>query len=94
MVRRAADGTEQVLRGAAFAGIERWILRDIVAAGPATAADYMAPLQGDYGGMAPTEGIATHVRAPSVLVGEVELVPVAGDPRQLPSFPPPALADR
>lgn len=94
LVRRHLDGTEEVLRGAAFAGVERWLLRDVVAAGGSVEADFMAPLQGGYGGQAPTEGIASHVRAPSVLVGEVELVPVPGDPRELPALPPPPLAGK
>jgi hypothetical protein len=89
VVKRHADGTEEVFRSAGFAGVERWILRDMVAAGASVELDFMAPLQGGYGGLAPTEGIASRVRAPTVLVGEVELVPAPGDPRQVPTLEPP-----
>lgn len=89
--KRYADGREEVLRGARLAGVERWLLRDIVAAGPSVDVDYLAPLvAGDFGGMRPTEGLVTHARVPWLLVGEVELVPDPGDPMAAPAVPPPA----
>jgi hypothetical protein len=91
--RRYADGREEPVRGLTFAGVERWLLRDIVAAGPEEEGDYFAPLVGtSYAALSPTEGMASHLWAPSVLVGEVEVVPSPADPRELPVLPPP-LAD-
>jgi hypothetical protein len=92
VTRVRADGSEETLRGATFAGVERWMLRDILAAGAPLDQDYLAPMSGSYGGLAPTEGMASRVRAPAVLIGEVELVPTPGDPRQLPALSPPPLA--
>lgn len=90
VVRRYADGREELVRGAAFAGIERWILRDVAAAGPERAIDYFAPLSGnDYASLAPTEGMASHLAGPELLIGEVEIVPAPADPRELPVLPPP-----
>ena len=78
------------MRGAQFASIDRWILRDIVVAGPEREGDYFAPLFGsDVWGMSPTEGIAAHVRGPELVVGEVELVPAPADPRAVPVLPAP-----
>ncbi|MEZ4238388.1 MAG: metallopeptidase TldD-related protein [Myxococcota bacterium] len=90
VVRRHADGREERLRGAQFAGIERWILRDVMAAGPERQGDYFAPLSGtNVFGLGPTEGIPCHIRGPELLVGEVELVPAPGDPRAVPVLTPP-----
>lgn len=91
VIKRWADGREEVYRGARLAGVERWLLRDISAAGPTVQADWLAPLlPGDWGGLRPTEGIVTRTRAPEVLVGEVEIVPDPGDPMNVPALPPPA----
>lgn len=88
--KRWADGREEVLRSARLAGVQRWLLRDVVAAGPGVDADHLAPaIAGDWGGLRPTEGIVSHVRAPAVLIGEVELVPDPGDPMDKPVTPPP-----
>jgi hypothetical protein len=89
IVRRYADGREEPLRGAAFAGVHRWVLRDIVAAGPVGHSDYMAPASGGYAGLGPTEGMPSRMTAPDVLVGEMELVPAPGDPRAIAALPPP-----
>jgi hypothetical protein len=93
LIRRYADGREEQVRGAVFAGVERWVLRDVVAAGPVREADWFAPFSGrDYTGLAPTEGMASHGSAPEVLIGEVELVPAAPEPRQVPVLPAPVAA--
>jgi TldD protein len=94
VVKRWADGREETFRGARLSGVERWLLRDIVAAGPSVQTSYLAPLMPDsWGGMRPTEGLVTRARAPEVLVGEVEVVPSPGDPMEVPAVPPPPLAE-
>jgi predicted Zn-dependent protease len=95
VVKRWADGREEVFRGARMSGVQRWLLRDIVAAGRAVETDYLAPLvPGDWGGMRPTEGVVSRAKGPVVLVGEVEIVPDPGDPMEVPVIPPPAPAVR
>jgi hypothetical protein len=84
-----ADGHSDILRGASFTGIERFVLRDIVAAGPQREGLFMASTRG-YGGLGPTEGMPTYLSAPDVLVGEVEIVPAPGDPQDVPLIPAPA----
>jgi hypothetical protein len=90
IVKRYADGREEPLRGARFAGVHRWVLRDIVTAGPLGHSDYMAPAIGGYAGLGPTEGIPCRITAPDVLVGEMEIVPAPGDPRAVAALPPPS----
>ncbi len=88
-----SDGTEELFRGGAFVGVERWLLRDIVAAGPVTEAAYLAPPSGSSGGwswLGPTEGLPTWISAPSVLIGEAEIVPTPGDDQDRPVVPAPA----
>lgn len=86
-----ADGREELLRGARFAGVHRWVLRDIVAAGPQVEGSFMQNARGgDTSNLGPTEGLPTWLSAPSVLIGEMELVPDQGDPRAVPVLPPPA----
>ncbi len=89
IVRVFADGREQPVRGAAFASVHRWVLRDIAAAGPAVEGTWYAPneLGGDR--FTVTSGLPTFTRAAEVLVGEMELVPVGGDPDERPVVPPP-----
>jgi len=89
IVRRYDDGREEPLRGAAFAGVHRWVLRDIVAAGPVTSMDYMAASTGGASTLGPTEGLPCRITGPEVLVGEMELVPTPGDPRAVAALPPP-----
>ncbi len=91
VIRHYADGREEVLRGAAFASVQRWILRDIVAAGPDARGSFLAPLVGGYASLDPTEGLASALTAPAVLLGEAELVPSPGDPRDVAVLPPPDL---
>lgn len=89
IVRRYADGREERVRGAAFANVARFVLRDILAAGPSHASSYMMPLDGDFGSLAATEGKAAWTSAPAVVVGEMEVVPRSGDPRDVPVLPHP-----
>lgn len=90
IVKRFADGREEVLRGAAFAGVSRLVLRDLVAAGGPVTGVWMASGQGaSETGLGPTEGLATWARVPSVLVGELELVPRPSDPNDVPVLPLP-----
>lgn len=93
-VRRYADGREEPLRGGSFSGVQRWLLRDIVAAGPQRSGAYLAA-EGDSDaryGRQPASGLVTWLSAPDVLIGEVEVVPRSGDPDDLPAYPAPALA--
>jgi predicted outer membrane lipoprotein len=91
IVRVSADGSEQVLRGARFGSVDRWILRDIVAAGPSSAATYLmgvSPGSSPYG---PTNGLPAWLRAPDVLVGEIEVLPAPPNRRDAPVLPHPAV---
>ncbi|MBW1877038.1 MAG: hypothetical protein JRI25_00855 [Deltaproteobacteria bacterium] len=92
IVRRYTDGREEHLRGAQFAGVQRFVLRDIVAAGEQMEGSFMASTMGNPWTYGPTEGLPTWISAPSVLVGEMELVPSPGDPKTVPLVPPPALS--
>jgi hypothetical protein len=92
IVRRYADGREEPLRGAQFAGVQRFVLRDIVAAGEQLEGSFMASTNGEPWTYGPTEGLPTWISAPAVLVGEMELVPSPGDPKTVPVVPPPALS--
>lgn len=88
-----ADGREEPLRGAAFAGVQRFVLRDVQAAGEQVTASFLAPASGgdSYAFLGPTEGMPTRISAPEVLIGELELVPTPGDPDEVPVLPrPPA----
>lgn len=89
LVRRYADGREEIVRGANFAGVSRLVLRDLVAGAPVEGA-WMASSEGPTEtGLGPTEGLATWARVPSVLVGELELVPRQSDPNDVPVLPLP-----
>lgn len=82
-----ADGRTEVLRGARIVGVERWLLRDIVAAGELNTGTWLAPT-GSFGSGA-TSGLPVLTLAPDVLVGEVEIVPSPGDPRDANVLEPP-----
>ncbi len=86
VVRVWADGRQERLRGAAFANVERFVLRDIVAAGTQREATWTAPMQWSAG---TTNGFPTWTSAPDVLIGEMEVVPRSGDPTDAPVVPPP-----
>lgn len=91
LIRRYQDGREEVVRGAVFTGVQRFILRDIAAAGVQRQTSYLIDGTGDPAGFTPTGGLPTWMSAPDVLIGEMELVPTSGDPRSLPIVPAPAV---
>ncbi|MEZ4319432.1 MAG: metallopeptidase TldD-related protein [Myxococcota bacterium] len=93
VVRVYADGREEVLRGARFASVQRFVLRDIALAGEQRTGTFLAPIAGDYASMSPTEGMPTRISAPDILVREIELVPTSGDPRDKPVLAPRAATD-
>lgn len=84
-----SDGTRKELRGARFTGVQRWILRDIVGAGRTTNRTFMIPSSPGGGLYSPTQGLPTLLHAPSILVGEMELIPAPGDPKSVPVLPHP-----
>lgn len=88
IVRVRADGSEEVVRGATFAGVERFLLRDIALSGPVRMGTHLAPADGDPAYLSPIEGMPTLVVGPDVLVREIELVPVSRDPRDTPVLHP------
>ncbi len=85
------DGREERLRGAAFASVQRWALRDIVDTGASSEGSFLAPFGRSVSSLGPTTGLPSWISAPDVLVGEVELVPQRGDPRDVPLLPAPDL---
>jgi TldD protein len=85
-----ADGREEPLRGAAFTKVDRWVLRDIVAAGEQVEGRYLAPFEPGGMSFSPIVGMPTTLSVPTVLVEELELVPVNADPRSKPAVPTPA----
>jgi TldD protein len=91
LVKHFLDGHEELVRGAQFSGVHRWVLRDVAAAGANTDGSYMAPSQsgGSFSNLQPTEGLPTFLSVPTVLIGEMELVPQPGDPREVPVITPP-----
>ncbi len=92
IVKVFADGHEEELRGAAFSGVHRWVLRDIIAAGKTVGGSFMAvPDDGSPVGLGATGGLATYLSTPEVLIGEMEIVPTPGDPRDLPVILPPKM---
>ncbi|MFT6374803.1 MAG: putative Zn-dependent protease [bacterium] len=91
LIRRYQDGREETVRGAVFTGVQRFILRDIAAAGTQRQTSYLIDGTGDPAGFTPTGGLPTWMSGPDVLIGEMELVPTAGDPRSLPIVPAPTV---
>ncbi len=87
--RLHADGREEPVRNLTFASVHRWVLRDIVAAGPQHQTTYLAPALSGQPTWAPTAGLPTFISAPNVLIGEMEIVPVSGDPKDAHVVPPP-----
>ena len=96
VVRLFADGREELVRGARFADVQRWVLRDILAVGTQRSGSFMAHADpsGSAAGLSPTQGMPTWISAPDVLIGEMELEPAPGDPRDNPLVPPPAMATK
>jgi TldD protein len=83
------DGREEPIRGAAFTKVDRWVLRDIVAAGEQVDGRYLAPFEPGGMSFSPLVGMPTSLSVPQVLVEELELVPVSADPRSKPAVPAP-----
>lgn len=88
-IRVHRDGTEEMLRGGAFSGVQRFALRDIALAGPEVTYTYLAPPESNGQNYSPTGGMPTLLTAPEVLVGELEVVPTAADPSSVPVLPHP-----
>lgn len=91
VVRLYADGREEPVRNLSFAGVHRWVLRDIAAAGLQQETTHLVPAVAGKPLFGANRGLATYISAPEVLVGEMELVPVSGDPRNAPVVPPPGV---
>lgn len=89
VVRLFADGREEVVRGARFAAVDRRALRDIIASGPVSSYDYLSAWDGEDGDLGPTEGTPCRIVGPSVLVDEIEIVPISPDPKRNHTLPAP-----
>jgi hypothetical protein len=87
--RRYADGREEPVQGLAFTGVSRFVLRDVVRAGAQREGSYLADSSGSVASWSPTGGLPTWISGPDVLIGEMELVPLSPDPREVPAVPPP-----
>ena len=83
------DGRVEELRGARFAGVQRWALRDIAAAGQEVGGSFMIPASRGYNIYGPTQGLPAWMTAPNVLIGEMELIPAPGDPNDNAVLPHP-----
>jgi hypothetical protein len=81
--RLDASGVETPIRGARFANVSRWILRDVQAAGALVGGSYFASLKTDGYYSSPLEGLPTRLSVPAVLIGELELVATPGDPKEI-----------
>jgi hypothetical protein len=83
LYRLYANGEEEPVRSARFANISRWLLRDILKAGPSMEACYLASLTKEAYFSSPVEGLPTCIEAPALLIGELELVASPGDPKEI-----------
>lgn len=88
-VKLFPDGHEEPVRGLAFSAVSRWALRDIVAAGKPVARDFLDAWDDDDASLGLTDGTPCRIVAPSVVVGEMELVAVPGNPKEARVVPPP-----
>lgn len=91
--RLYADGRVERVRGASFSSVERYVLRDVLAAGRPVSIDVMRPFEPGTYETDPLSGLPGRVTAPSVLIGELELVPRTGDASEIPLLPPLASTD-
>lgn len=87
---RFEDGHEEPVRGLAFASAHRLHLRDLRAAGPQNEGSFLAAFGPGDRMSSGTGGLSTWLSAPDVLLGEMEVVPVATDPGDPPVFPLPS----
>ncbi len=92
LTRLYADGTEQILQPATLSAVDRWILRDIQKAGPMVEGVLFSAWDASHQPGGVFSGMPIYLEAPEVLIGEIELAPVQGDPRQVPRIPAPAEA--
>ena len=92
LVRVHADGREEILRGGRFSGVQRFALRDIVQAGPTVSATFLLPSEPGGSNYTPTGGLPTLLRAPEVVVGELEVLPTPPDSNEAPLLPHPFAA--
>jgi hypothetical protein len=81
LTRVYADGREELLGPADFASGDRFLLRDVLAAGGSSTWEVLVSAEGRPSGLGPVEGLATRITAPALLIGEVEFVASQGDPR-------------
>lgn len=88
VVRAYPDGRREIVRGARFAAVDRRLLRDVLLAGPVSEHDVLWSSRPDQGAFSPIGGLPGTVRAPAVLVGEVEVEPDPGDPARARRLPP------
>lgn len=85
-----ADGREEPLRGAEFVGVQRWLLRDIAAAGEQIEGSWLTPFSGhELRPYPPVSGMPAWLSAPEVLLREVEIAPMNGSARNRPALPAP-----
>ncbi len=89
VVRLYADGREERVRGVTFSGVQRWVLRDILAAGRPVTRDFLTALGGNDAVLGPVDGAPCRIEAPAVLIGELEVVPTPPDPTRARRLPPP-----
>lgn len=73
-----ADGREEPVRGLSIAGIDARSLKEIVAAGADAVYTVLMPASADSN-PSPLAGFPVTIAAPSVLLGEAELVPAGGN---------------
>jgi len=83
------DGIRTEVRGARLTGVQRWVLRDIVATGTEVEGTFMIPGAPGDGLYTPTQGLPTWMSGPEILIGEMEIVPAPGDPKSRPILPHP-----
>lgn len=94
----AADGREELVRGARIDGLTLRVFRNLLAIGDDSAVyNYMQNAAGGFTGTAlgafgsAQAGIPSSVVAPSLLLDEVEIRGFHGEPRRTPLVPPPPL---
>jgi hypothetical protein len=90
LTRLYADGTEEILRPASLSAVDRWILRDIQKAGPMVEGVLFSSWDASHQPGGVFSGMPIYLEAPEVLIGEIELAPGQGDPRQIPLISAPA----
>jgi len=93
MVKVYADGRQELLRGGRFSGVQRFALRDIAQAGPSVSATFLMPPEPGGSNWSPTGGLPALMRAPEVVVGELEVLPTPPDSNEAPLLPHPFAAD-